>query len=422
MALKDFFRKRVESPPEERNTPAQFVNGYPVFSQFGEDVYASDIVQNCVDIIATECSKMMPRHIRTTPEGIQTTPASSINRLFKVRPNPLMTTRDFIEKTIWQLYSNFNAFIYPMYEIYDDGTGVKRKRFTGLFPLNPNRVDFEQDSKGELYVHFYFTLGGDFTLKYSEVIHLRKRFGVNDIMGGGYNGQPDNAAILTVLETDRKVIEGLGKGIEAGLAINGVVKQNTMLTDESLKKEREKFEAAIKENRSGILFMDLKGEYTSIKADPKLIDKDTMEYIESRILRYYGVSLPILSGDFNDEQYQAFYEKTLETVVISLGQAFTAAFFSDREIDFGNEIVFYQKNMMYLSTTAKLGLLKEAGSQGLLTDDQKLALLGYPPIGGEEGARRTQSLNYVDTKLVNDYQMQKAKAPQITTTGGGQGE
>ena len=73
--------------------------------------------------------------------------------------------------------------------------------------------------------------------------------------------------------------------------------------------------------------------------------------------------------------------------------------------------------MMYLSTKAKLDMLKTAGEQGLLSDDQKLALIGYPPIGGEEGKRRTQSLNFVDTKLVNDYQMQKAKSPQINTGG-----
>lgn len=422
MALKEFFQKFMGSPPGEKQNQAQFMNAHPIFSQFGEDVYASDIVQNCVDVIATECSKMMPRHIRTSADGIQSTPPGSINRLFKVKPNPVMTTRDFIEKIIWQLFSNFNAFIYPMYETYDDGSGTVRKRYTGFYPLNPNRVEFEQDGRGELYIHFYFDQGADFTLRYADVIHLRKRYGVNDIMGGGLHGQPDNAAILSVLDTDRKVVEGLGKGIEAGLAINGVVKQNTMLDDGSLTKEREKFEAALAENKSGILFMDLKGEYIPIKTDPKMLDRDTMQYIDNRILRYYGVSLPILAGDFNDEQYQAFYEKTLEPLIISLGQAFTATLFSDREIDVGNEIVFYQKNMMYLSTSAKLNLLKTAGEQGLLTDDQKLALLGYPPLGGEDGARRTQSLNYVDVDLVNDYQMQKAKSPQINAVGGGTSE
>lgn len=63
--------------------------------------------------------------------------------------------------------------------------------------------------------------------------------------------------------------------------------------------------------------------------------------------------------------------------------------------------------MQYLSTKSKLELLKIGGEQGLLTDNQKLALIGYPPIEG--GDRITQSLNYIDKALVNDYQKYKAK-------------
>ena len=42
--------------------------GVPVFSQFGTDIYASDIVQNCINVIATEMSKLQPRHIRNMEE------------------------------------------------------------------------------------------------------------------------------------------------------------------------------------------------------------------------------------------------------------------------------------------------------------------------------------------------------------------
>jgi hypothetical protein len=160
--------------------------------------------------------------------------------------------------------------------------------------------------------------------------------------------------------------------------------------------------------------MDLKGDYVDLKPDPKLIDKDTLEFLNNKVLYNYGVSVPILSGDFTDEQYQAFYEKTLEPLVIGFGQAFSKAIFSQRELDVGNEIIFYQKDMMYLSTTAKLNLLKTAGEQGLLTDNQKLALLGYPPI--IDGEKRTMSLNYIDVNLANAYQMGKKN-----TTEGGKG-
>ncbi len=410
--MSNFFKDLFGIKEQKSVSTTALLDGSPIFTQFGQSIYASDVVQNCIDVIATECSKMNPKHIRTDANDVRTIPPSSINRLFKVSPNPLMTTRDFLEKIIWQLFLNYNCFIYPVYKTYKDKNGVERKRYTAFYPLNPERVVFEQDPTNKIYLHFYFRSGQDFSVPYDEVIHLRKKFSVNDVMGGGIDGQPDNDALLKVLETNDTVIQGLGKAIKTSLAVQGIIKINSILDDELQAEERRKFEESLKNNESGILSTDFKGEYTPIKTDPKFLDDKTIQFLENKILRWFGVSLPILSGDFNDDQYQAFYEKTLEPLLITLGQAFTKALFTGREIDFGNEIVFYPKNMMYLSTKSKLDIIKIAGEQGLLTNDQKLLLLGYPPLGGEEGAKRTQSLNYVDVSLVNKYQMAK------TTTGG----
>src|SRR5690606_29273317 len=135
-------------------------------------------------------------------------------------------------------------------------------------------------------------------------------------------------------------------------------------------------------------------EFQQIKSESKFIDKDTMAYLQQSIMNWFGVSLPILTGVFDDDEYQAFYEKTLEPLVIYFGQKFSKVLFTERELDVGNEVVWYHRDMNYLSTTAKLNLIKIAGEQGLLTDNQKLSLIGYPPVEG--GSRRTQSLNYID--------------------------
>lgn len=393
---------------------ARMLNGYsPVFTQFGEDVFASDVVQMCVDVIATECSKLQPKHIRVDNNGMQHVVRGSINRLFKFAPNEIMTTRDFLEKIIWLLYTNYNTFIYPMYELKDDGRGNQTREYTGFYPLNPTNVTFLQDQSNKLFVEMTFGNGDMYTLAYSDVIHLRKSFSSNDIMGGGSFGTPDNQALLKVLSINDSLMQGLEKGMKASLSIRGIIKINTMLETEEQKKDRERFEQNIADSKSGIVPLDLKNDYIPIQTDPKLIDKDTLEFLDQKILRKYGVSAAILSGDFNDEQYQAFYEKTLEPLLISFGQAFSKTIFTNRELDVGNEIIFYQREMMYLSTNAKMNLLKTAGEQGLLTDNQKLALLGYPPIPG--GEKRTMSLNYIDVNLANAYQMSKKN---IGTDGG----
>lgn len=386
---------------------AKFLDGYsPVFSQFGQNVYASDVVQMCIDIIATECSKLRPQHIRTDKNGMQVTVNSSINRLFKFAPNELMTTRDFIEKIIWLLYMNYNAFIYPTYELKTDSRGNTYRNYTGFYPLNPTQVTFLQDITGKLFVELGFANGDKFTLAYSNIIHLRKKFSVNDVMGGGMDGQPDNKALLKVLQINDTVLQGLEKAIKTSLTVRGIIKINTMLDDEKQEAERRRFEEAMNSSKSGILPIDLKGDYIDLKPDPKIIDKDTLEFLENKILYYYGVSVPILSGDFTDEQYQAFYEKILEPLIISLGQAFSKCIFTQRELEVGNEIVFYPQKLLFTNTKNKIAVADILGNRGALTNNQLLELFGYPPYEG--GDERYMSLNYIDVTLANEYQMKRA--------------
>lgn len=404
--MKDKFLNFFKSN-NQNNKHLEMLNGsWPIFSQFGQNIYASDVVQNCIDVIATECSKLRPRHIREDQDGMQHIPRGNLNRLFKFAPNPIMTTSNFLEKIIWLLFMNYNAFIIPMYELSSE-KGVRRKNYTALYPINPSRVDFLQDPEGNILVKFNFSSGVHFTLPYSDVIHLRKKFSVNEIMGGGSNGQPDNDALLKVLDINNTALQGLDKAVKSSLAIRGILKVNTLTDDEGVRAERKRIEKLITDGASGILPIDLKGEYIPINADPKFMNKDTLDFLQNKILNWYGVSYPILSGDFTDEQYQAFFEKALEPIIITLGQSFSVGLFTPRELDVGNEVVCYSKNMNYLSTKGKIDLLKITGEQGLLTDNQKLAILGYPPIEG--GNKRTISLNYIDVDLANAYQMNRTK-------------
>ena len=43
---------------------AKILNGYtPIFSQFGQDIYASDVVQQAISCLVTELTKANPYHI-----------------------------------------------------------------------------------------------------------------------------------------------------------------------------------------------------------------------------------------------------------------------------------------------------------------------------------------------------------------------
>lgn len=416
MALRDVFAGLTRKPTTGQY--AKFMEGFaPIFSQFGHNVYASDVVQMCIDVIATECSKLRPKHIRSeesTATTKLTIPKSRINRLLRIAPNDLMTTKDFLEKIIWQLYMNYNCFIYPTYTMLNG-----RREYTGFYPLNPTSVTFIQDAADKLLVKLDFAGGESITVPYADIIHLRKKFSMNEIMGGGIDGQPDNAALLSVLQTNDIVLQGIGKAIKTSLAIRGIIKINTMADNEAQQAERARFEALMQAGNSGILPVDLKGDFTPINPDPKMIDKDTMTFLQDKILNYYGVSWPILSGDFSDEQYQAFYEKTLEPLIISLGQAFSKCLFTATELDFGNEIEFYPQKLLFTNVKNKIAVADILGNRGALTNNMLLEMFGYPPYEG--GEQRYMSLNYVDVVIANEYQMTRAKVSGTLPTASGGG-
>jgi HK97 family phage portal protein len=385
---------------------AKMMKGYiPVFSQFGEDIYASDIVQIAIRCVANEIGKLNPQHIRTDNEALQTVVRDSIHRLLRFGPNPLMTTTDFLEKIVYLREINKNAYIYPTYETVKLKNDTYVREYTGLYPLNPLEVEYLEDTTGKLFIKFYFVNGYNYTMPYEDIIHWRKDFTANDFVGGDAQGRADNKALLKLLATDDTVIQGIEKGIKTTMVIRGVQKILTMADDEEQKKEREKFEQKVNEAQSGILAVDIKGEFTPIKLDPKFIDKDTMEFIDKRILANYGVSLKIFNGEFTEEDYQAFYEKTLEPQIIGLGRVFSKALFTKRELEVGNEIIFYNQGLMFMNTTNKINATTIMSNLGTLTDNQILAIFGYPPFEG--GNVRKQSLNYINRDIADQYQLTK---------------
>lgn len=402
MSLKNIFKSYKEKKILKQY--AKMLNGgIPVFSQFGNDIYSSDIVNSCIRSIATEMGKLQPKHIRVT-NGIQTNVNSSINRLLKFGPNEFMTTKDFLEKCTWIYEKKYNCFIYPKYELKDVPGGTTRY-YTGFYPLNPIEVDFLEDIEGKLYIKFYFANGDDYTMPYKDIIHWRKDFSDNDLMGGDENGNPKTQDILKVLKTNHTITEGLEKAVKSSLSIRGILRINTLLDDEKQEAERKEFEQKLSNSQSGILPMDLKGEYVPLNVNPTVIDKNTLEFVERKILNHYGVSLPIINGDFTDEQYQAFYEKKLEINIIGLNQAFSKTLFTDRELDHGNEVIFYGQKLLFTNTKNKIAVADILGNRGALTDNELLELFGYPPFEG--GDKRHMSLNFIDRDIAGQYQMNK---------------
>ena len=155
----------------------------PLYTQFGDSIYASDVVQQALKCIVDELKKLRPTHVRMN--GSDPIPVKSTVQDVLDNPNPLMTTSEFLEKTFWLLLMNYNAFIIPVYRTWvDDKTGVERRYYESLYPINPTQVNFIQDNSGRLFTEFCFWNGYSTTVAYDDIIHIRYNYSVSEYMGG----------------------------------------------------------------------------------------------------------------------------------------------------------------------------------------------------------------------------------------------
>ena len=380
MGLFDFFKKKEK---QSKLVYATTMTGLqPTFTSFGENVYASDIVVQSIRCKANEFKKLDPHHVRTTGGKQQTITDSSIARVLK-RPNPYMTQADFLEKITILRELTKNCFIYPTYYMTQGG----ERYYTGLYPLKPQRVEYLQNDKGVLFLHFNFANGYETTLPADSVIHWRKDYGVNDYFGGGAFGGNDNDGLLTMLQRYDMLTQSIAKALECSCQINGIAKLNTYASDENQQQKEAEFQKKIQNNESGILFTDNKIEYTQLPRDVKLVDAETLKFFYDTILRANGTSLAILNGDYTKQQKEAYYEHALEADIKSLGQAMSKVMFSDREAAFGNEIVLYPNDINFMTMENKIAYMQVAVPAGALSVNQILKMGGFPPIEGGDDIR-----------------------------------
>lgn len=385
MGLFDLFKRKPK--PTNSNYAPTFSGYSPILSDFGNDIYASDIIVQAIRCKSNEFKKLKPRHIRKTDGKEEVVNDSSIAKCLR-RPNEIMTQSDFFEKITILLELNKNVFIYPTYYITNGG----EKYYTGLYPLKPALVEYLTNQSGKLYIHFTFGNGYQITLPASEVIHWRKDYGIDDYFGGSISGN-DKRGLLKILKTFDKITQSIAVALDCSLKINGIVKYNSYLDDDNIKQKQDEFNAKLLNNDSGILFTDLKTEYVNIPRDIKIVDKDTLEFVHNMILRNTGVSIAILNGDYTKAQKEAFYEHALEGDIKSLGEAMTKVIFTEREESFGNSIILYPNSIVFMSMENKLTALQIGLPAGLFQKDEARALLGYPPLPNGQGEMIAQGYN-----------------------------
>lgn len=385
------FSRIFKSKQPQQAAPAIVMGATPYFTPFSGNAYESDIYRGAVDAIARHMGRLNGSHYIKTAGGRQQGD-DALNYLLQVRPNPYMSAFDLTYKLATHFYIYNNAFALLQ---RDDGGNL-----AGIFPLNVSSMNFLSDPTDTLYCQFFFKNGASYILPYSDVIHLRRNFNGSDLLGD------TNTAILPALQLSQAQSDGIVNGIKSGASIRGILKYNQVLAPDKLKEEKAAFVADYLsiENSGGVAALDSKFDYTPITSTPYTIDDKQLAAVKSKIYEYLGVSQKIVDGSYDEPTGTAFYESVVEPWAAQLSQEFTAKIFTPIEQQYGNMVLFEAGSMDYASYETRVSTLTAALPMGLFSVDEAREILNMPPIGGDEGAKRLQTLNVVQADKANAYQ------------------
>ncbi len=393
-----FFEKEKEEQPDVRYY-GMLNDSVPIFTMNGRNVYASDLVQQAIYSQVKELKKLSPRH--DMKKGRDIAPIDDEIQFVLENPNDFMTFTEFQERYYTSLLLNYNVFVYKQYVMNEDGN----IELSALYPLNPNRVDFLEDSVGKMYVKLFFRNGLSYMIPRSRLIHDKIHAYENDVMGGNENGQPDLSSVTKTVGINDSLLESIRKSMNAGMAINGVVKYNTMVKPEAIEENIRKMEEQLKKNESGFLGIDLKGDFIQLKRDLQMVDKDTLDFVQDNILRHFGTPIEIIRGNATKEIYEGFYQTTLEHLIRSQSQIFTKELFTRKQRLLGHRINFYPDELIFMKTEQKIQLLQTVAPSGTMYENEKRVMFGMPPLPELVGVR-LQSLNYISVDIAKEYQLQ----------------
>ena len=343
-----------------------------VFTPYKGDFYNDPDVLACVDAIARNGAKMHPRHIRNyfskeeNREKLENV-KSSLYKLLAKQPNEIQNAYKFYYQIITQLELYNNALIYVMKD--------NDLKITGLYPLCYNEIKF-YEYQDKVWLKIKFGRSKERFVPYNDCIHLTRFVGDDGLFGGS------TLPIRKVLDIKHILDEGIINAIKTTQSIKGIVKTSkSLLKPEDVKKMRDQFVNDFintRNNKSGIGGLDGTSEFIPVKIEPKTASDEQVKEIDDKVLKYFGISENIITSNYSEDEWNAFYESVLEPIGLQMSLEFSNKLFTPTEKAFGNEILFESNRLQYASNKTKIELIRYASN--IMTINEQREVFNLAPV------------------------------------------
>lgn len=378
------------------------LNAYtPAFTTYSGGIYEMELTRAAIHAFASQCGKLKPEIVGSAYKNLEKT--------LQFKPNPFMDTYKFIYRLATILSVETTAFIIPLY-------AQDYQTIVGYYPVLPQRTEIIQVND-EPWLRYTFRNGQKAAIELNRVGILTQYQYQDDFFGGGNSALNSTMKLLDIQK------QGIEEGIKQSAMIRFMAKVGQALRPEDITKERDRFsrDNLSSDNTSGVMMFDAKySEVKQIESKPFIVDADQMKIIQNNVYNYFGTNEKILQNDWDEDSWNAYYEGKIEPFAIQLSLTMSNMTFTQKELAFGNQIMFTANRMQYASNKTKLEVSSQMFDRGILSTNQVMDIWNMAHV--EDGDKRFIRREYVEVDKLDggdssaNNERQRVQEPTNTTT------
>jgi len=362
--LAEFFPHRIAQTPFVSTSGYKtFTESAPSFSAWDGSLYDHPLTRAAIERFAVACSKLKPEFVGSK------TCKPNVRKLIETWPNELMTWPAFLSRCATIFEMDTTLFVVP---------GLDRNLNTvALFPMKPAYTEIAEYD-GEAWCIFHTYTGDVMAIEYSRCAVVSKFQYMSDFFGDGNDLM---GTTLRLLDAQRQAEE---QAVKNGARIRFIGKITGMTHGDDLNKKREKFyvDNLSSSNYTGLMLYDNTFDsIEQVKEDRYIIDEDEMSRVEKTVFRYFGINESILTNDYTEAQWGAWYEGRVEPFALALAEALSKANFTDRERQ-NNYVTFSSSYLEYATPESKRKVVNDSIDRGVMSINQALDIYQLPHIPG----------------------------------------
>lgn len=346
---------------------------------------------NCAEVLASHVSKLKVEVKNILNNEATLARFKYLNYLLQYSPNDTQTASNFLHSLAFDYYFSGCCFAYLEWEDFS------RYRLKAIYPIEISNLSVSSDLDNNLV--FTFLLSGKRVYAEArDIVFVSKNSRSGNPIGG------KNKALNRIIEILATNDEGMVRAIENANTVRFIISQPGNASKKTVTETQADLDKQLKEAKN-VLYVTNAATVTQVNAASKWVEDESVKELKSEIYSYFNITSSFVQSSYNENEWQAIFEGAIEPFVIALKQALTIKLFSKREFDVGNRIEILTDPLQTASLQTRIKLAETYLKLPLIVPNVVNKLLYLPE--SENGDKEVQSLNYVNSNLVDTYQTGK---------------